>query len=451
MDCSTADSLKTLMRTYATTQTPIGVDFRRLVPWIASIDRATHLIHPYPAKLLVHIPHFFLANNILSRPGDIVLDPFCGSGTVLLEALLAKRSAVGADSNPLARLISRVKTTVLDIDSVQLELDRVKRDSRLVTDVIPPPDVINLEYWFPKHVIQQLSRLAYRIKLVDQVDMRDFLLVCLSSVIRRVSLADPRLSVPVRLRPNKYPEGHWFHHKALEHLDRLNMIDVVDLFSQVASVNVRRLTELQRGVQSSLRATITSTDAADLMDPNEPTQRLRESSIQLAITSPPYAGAQKYIRASSLNLGWLGLSSSRELRFHEKKTIGREHFPRDSYKELVVTGIEPADQILEQIHRENPLRAHIAGTYLIEMRRAILELQRAIKPDGYLVLVAANNRVCNREFATFEFLSRYILGSGFEKELVLCDDIRSRSLMTKRHRTAGIITREWIGVFRKRG
>jgi hypothetical protein len=67
------------------------------------------MIHLYPAKLLPHIAAFFLASSELSSKGDKVLDPFSGSGTVLLEALLAGRSPIGADSNPLARLISKVK------------------------------------------------------------------------------------------------------------------------------------------------------------------------------------------------------------------------------------------------------------------------------------------------------------------------------------------------------
>ncbi|MCK5640973.1 MAG: hypothetical protein KAJ19_09260, partial [Gammaproteobacteria bacterium] len=66
-------------------------------------------IHPYfgrvdpaLAKLLV---------SAFSQPGDTVLDPFCGSGTVLHTAILSGRSAVGWDSSPLATLISSAKLT----------------------------------------------------------------------------------------------------------------------------------------------------------------------------------------------------------------------------------------------------------------------------------------------------------------------------------------------------
>src|ERR1700722_11558402 len=104
-------TLKTLLSRYEKTRRAVAVDFRRLVPCLRTTDRATHLLHPYPAKLVTHIPFFFLANSILSHRDDLVADPFCGSGTVLLESQLAGRRAIGADSNPLARLLTNVKTS----------------------------------------------------------------------------------------------------------------------------------------------------------------------------------------------------------------------------------------------------------------------------------------------------------------------------------------------------
>src|SRR5215208_5509483 len=77
----------------------------------SGIDRATHLMHAYPAKLLPNIPVFFLYSGALSGRDSLVLDPFCGTGTVLLESLLAGCRATGADTNPLARMITQAKVT----------------------------------------------------------------------------------------------------------------------------------------------------------------------------------------------------------------------------------------------------------------------------------------------------------------------------------------------------
>ena len=89
--------LYNFLQEYNASKTPLSISFREIIKNFSNTERASHSIHHYPAKLLVHIPFFFLSNTILSKPGDIVLDPFCGSGTVLLEAILSGRNAVGFD------------------------------------------------------------------------------------------------------------------------------------------------------------------------------------------------------------------------------------------------------------------------------------------------------------------------------------------------------------------
>ena len=72
-----------LIEEYSKTNSPITISFRDLFPNLNKSDRFTHLIHAYPVKLLPHIPFFFLNNTYFSIKNDVVLDPFCGTGTVL--------------------------------------------------------------------------------------------------------------------------------------------------------------------------------------------------------------------------------------------------------------------------------------------------------------------------------------------------------------------------------
>ena len=124
---STDEALKNLLHEFSINSRPIKVNFRALVGWMKYGERATHLIHPYPAKLLTHIPHFFLHNQVLSQSSDLVLDPFCGSGTVALEAVLAKRRAVAFDCNPLAQFIAKVKVTPVDPLKIRRALARISK------------------------------------------------------------------------------------------------------------------------------------------------------------------------------------------------------------------------------------------------------------------------------------------------------------------------------------
>src|SRR5262245_23697815 len=66
-----------------------------------------HGFHSYPARMHPQTARRLV--EALSSPGAVVLDPFCGSGTVLVEARLAGRAAVGVDANPLAVRLARLK------------------------------------------------------------------------------------------------------------------------------------------------------------------------------------------------------------------------------------------------------------------------------------------------------------------------------------------------------
>ena len=248
----TDKQLENLLRRFKTNGRTIPISFRDRLPFLNNPDRHSHLIHPYPAKLLVHIPYFFLANSILTAPGDIVLDPFCGSGTVLLEALLARRSAIGADVNPLARLISTVKTSPPDpaklVRVTEKLRNRIRKDSG-----VSPPDVVNLDYWFYPHVIRKLTGILECINETKDLKTQSFLLVCLSSCLRKVSLADPRLTVPVRLKTGQYPKGHWLREKSDQHLRRLKRVDVGSIFFSTVEENSQRIESFVRAVPENLK------------------------------------------------------------------------------------------------------------------------------------------------------------------------------------------------------
>jgi hypothetical protein len=420
------------------------VNFRELVPELRySAERYTHQLHPYPAKLLQHIPYFFLRTDLFPGAGATVLDPFCGSGTVPLEVAIREGSPVGADSNPLARLITRAKLTPVDEDAINEWLALLARNWDSCEE--EEPDVVNLSRWFYPHVVRQLSKLSSAVACETGSPAPEFLAACFSATVGKVSLADPRVSVPVRLRPERYETDHWLRAKSSERLNRLKRINVRKKFESIVCANLARLRTLPF---DSITSPQIFDDARSLKP--EAGKRLGTATVDLAITSPPYLGAQKYVRASSLSLGWLGLWPSSKLRELEDKNIGREHHRKRDYLEFIPTGLPGADRQLERIAKTNPLRAHIASSYFREMRLAFAETSRVLKSGASLVLVTSNNTVCGQLFPTKKFL-RYMLEEefGLVCDLELIDHIKSRGLMTRRNKTAATITSESIYLFRK--
>jgi ubiquinone/menaquinone biosynthesis C-methylase UbiE len=108
-----------------------------------------------------------------------------------------------------------------------------------------------------------------------------------------------------------------------------------------------------------------------------------------------------------------------------------------------------ADELLDKIFKKSMKRAAIAGAYLVEMRDVIYELYRVLRKGGYLVMIAANNKICGSDFKTQEYLRSIAREVGLNEVLLLIDDIKSRGLMTKRNSTASVISCEWVMVFRK--
>lgn len=84
--------------------------------WAAKSDNtfsSLHQLSPYIGKLKPNIARELIAAHTL--PGQLVVDPFCGSGTVPLEAFLAGREVIASDSNPYAFVLTKAKLHLLTL------------------------------------------------------------------------------------------------------------------------------------------------------------------------------------------------------------------------------------------------------------------------------------------------------------------------------------------------
>jgi len=434
----TSQVLSNLIDNYKITNTHQVVSFRDLVFWLNQKERATHYIHSYPGKLLPHIAHFFLSAYSLFPENSIILDPFSGTGTITLEAYLSGRNSFYADSNPIARLITSSKTNNIDISIIENLLKKIKKNYKS-NKKYNIPDVININYWFTKKVINKLSKIKTALDKIEDSNEKDFLLVSFSSIIKKLSLADPRLSVPVR----RYDD-----------IEIDTDEDILDIFNNQVLVNLKRYKSFIDISNIKLTSKCVGDDAKHLKVSghwnNIQTRKLTEKSIDIIITSPPYAGAQKYIRATCLNIGWLGLSPTKELIELDRKNIGSERLKKSDYRELKLTNINAADFKLKKLFRINPERTAIVSNYINDMKEVIDEMHRILKINGVVLIVIGNNTVCGEIFKSSTYLLEYFQEKGFNIELLLTDKIKSWSLMTKRNITANIITHEKIMMLRKK-
>jgi 16S rRNA G966 N2-methylase RsmD len=260
-------------------------------------DDLTHGFHAYPARM-----HPVLAREVLARftePGQIVLDPFAGSGTVLIEAMVAGCRAQGVDLSPLASRVAEQQCALRDsrsrtrfvsvLDHVaQLSEERVR--SRAPVDVPIPRS--EREYYEP-HVMLELSGLWAEIQqLLDGPDKRALELVFSALVVKfSRQLADTNEEqTPKRIRKGLVTE--FFARKGHELVMRWEALwDAVPdrkLVPRFQQGDARQLPELL-GV---------------------------EFRADLVLTSPPYGGTYDYADHHARRTAWLKLDVQ-ELRTHE--------------------------------------------------------------------------------------------------------------------------------------
>jgi tRNA G10 N-methylase Trm11 len=426
--------LAELCNTFRKTGQPVSVDFRGLVNWVRLGDQLTHQVYPYPAKLLPHIANFFL------RCGSVgsgrVLDPFCGSGTVALEASICGGSPLVADANPFALLLTKVKTNPYEVEELLALTSQILYRARRFRTA-PEIAVVNSDKWYAPETKKKLEILRRAVFELDDGRAKDFFKVCFALTAKRLSTTDPRISVPVKLK-----EKPGFSESAnaaiRKRLAWIEVADPIEDFAVVCRDNIARVAAANRLAPARRPATIVGNDARNLQD-------IRD--IPLVLTSPPYGTAQKYVRAVSLSLNWLEFAKPGELTVIENATIGREHTPRRFALDLRHRFLPDFEKLLNRVESKNAHRAELTRLYLCEMLDALESIRNTVSSRGRAVIVIGNNQVCGEVLETDKFIRNAMEEAGWTTSLRLIDSIKSRGLLTKRNDTAGVISHEHILVF----
>lgn len=402
-------------------------------------------LHPYPGMLARHIPQAILSGRwpaINQSASQTVLDPFCGAGSVLLASLLSDRRTVGWDSNPLACLISRVKTQHISKSDVLDELTRVLHHAKTCTQSTPP-DVVNLDYWYSERAKDGLSRLAATLNTTKTDTTSDLLRLALSKTALKYSLADPRIPVPVRLKLEHYRHNPRLYRSLEKHLFRATFGDPLQGFCDTATSAAELITRF-RDSHGPITGSVT------VQEHDARTHFPIQESIDVVITSPPYPGAQKYTRFSSLSLGWLRLCEQIPLRAYEDFQIGREHYSKHEYSNHPLsTGVPAADEVLQTVATLKPLRAHIGAVYLLEIRRVMKHLAGVLSENSHLIMVTGASSFAGIKYDTPKYIAHMASDEGLDLFLEVNDTIRTRRLSASRAGSQNPIDSESIMHFRR--
>jgi DNA modification methylase len=296
----------------------IEKDFNKIDEWIIPRDREsfylTHDFHPYFAAYPPVLVSKLLEKY--SQEGDSFLDPFMGGGSSIVEGFILKRKTFGLDISPFSKFISETKTTPIEVTDKEINtlLGNIKDDilKHKLNDydtfnyAIPP--VINIDKWFIKESKYDLAIILHHIKKISNINLRNFYLLAFSSIIRRVSNAKNAQQHLCEKKDKKIPAVYPLFEKK------------IILMSQQMKDYISKLKNLENY----------SLPVLYIKDIRKMEEVIREESIDIIITSPPYGTGSRYTDVNRLSFEWLELikpsreetmETSKDFKFELKKAL----------------------------------------------------------------------------------------------------------------------------------
>jgi site-specific DNA-methyltransferase (cytosine-N4-specific) len=374
---------------------------------------ATHDFHRYPSKFIPQIASNLI--KLFSKKGETVFDSFVGSGTTLVESKILGRNSIGIDINPLACLISKVKSTQIkealldksiksllnnirdwiysERQSTQKQLNLCAKQSQKITI----PQLPFFEQWFQPQVLKELSIITEEIKKIENTDLKEFAICALSAIIRSVSNAKSgfgnlMIDKEKRIIKNTF---EIFENQILK------MIEGMKEFNNIA--NRKSIAKVYQG------------DARNI-------SFIKEATIDLIVTHPPYIASVPYAEYQKLSMNWL-----------------RESFP-EMFNGAYAENMHPKN-LDKNIIGGRRGRKDVVDRFLVDIKRVLEEMFRVLKKKKYCCIVIGNPVVFGKEVFLNEILTDLAKGCGFS--------IEEEIIRGKYKTTMGKMKKEYILIFRK--
>ncbi|MDR1618051.1 MAG: hypothetical protein LBS06_03255 [Treponema sp.] len=384
-----------------------------------------HGIHEYRGKFFPQLVRS-LINISGTKPGELVGDPMCGSGTTAVEALLSGYNTVGMDMNPLSVYIGKVKCQLLgsDPEKIALSYERISKCLERITgrrrnrldyfESLQKTDQDYLKRWFSEKVLGELDEIIGLINSVDYKAAKDLMRISFSNILRAVSWQkkdDLRVRKEIRSDIEINPKIEF-----LKELDRSVKAVIVFLY--------------QNGKTRNNFFKIIEYDAKQCVS------AWGEKTVDVIISSPPYATALPYLDTDRLSLSYLNflprnqqhlrnqnmignreVSEALRCRYWEQYTNRKAEFP--SSVQNLIENIEILNSSVRVGFRRRNLPALLAK-YFFDMKEVINSMYQTLKPGRFAYLVVGNNHTTagdqRIDIMTSNLLEDIAMAEGFKIE-----------------------------------
>lgn len=389
----------------------------------------THGLHSYPATMIYPISRNIIKIMKSIVPIETVLDPFAGSGTVLVESVLAGiKNIYGNDLNPLSNLLTLVKTRPLNPEKLSEVYDRLifgvnveyLKYANIIKDInayftekmgvdltakdgwganaveyleefykskninLTAPNFKNIGYWFKPSVIMELQIIKNAIKKIEDVNIQKFFWVVFSETIRLTSNRRNGEFKMFRMEARKVASFNPDVRKEFCKLAERNL------------VKMRAFSERLRNRETNSNITVLSENSMELSG-------VPDNSIDIVITSPPYGDSKTtvaYGEFSRLSLQWTELYgiTDKDIMSIDKNLMGGNTKYRKGFKcELKSDTLKTALAKIKELSAE---RAGDVFSFYKDLDAVMKTVASKTKINGYQFWVVGNRTVKNENLET---------------------------------------------------
>ena len=397
----------------------------------ADTKEYTHCYHNYPAMMIPQVARA-LINKYKPKDGvKLLFDPYMGSGTSLVEANICGLDAIGTDLNPLARMMSKVKTTHYDEKKIKdyfsfIQFNMAFYHESLVEDR-DFSRISNYKFWYSEESLLKLSYISQLIKQCE--DCQDFFNVVLSEVVREVSFTR---------------NSEFKRYKMSE--SQLNKFspDAFKLFETKAIRNINGLLQYNKIKNSG------SSKICDFNSVNGiPTDIIDKGSVDMVVTSPPYGDSHTtvaYGQFSRWSNEWFGCKEAGQL---DNILMGGRKLEEESFKSCSIASE------LEQIKQMDNKRYKEVASFLSDYYNSIINVAACVRNGGVVCYVVGNRTVKTvqipLDYFTVEMFSKF----GFEHVDTIVREIPNKRMPSKNSptneqgKTMNTMNNEYIVILRK--
>lgn len=372
----------------------------------------THGYHRYPAKFIPQIVSR-LAEKYTNE-GDLIVDPFGGCGTTLVESKVMGRHSVGVDINPVAVLITKAKITPIDPQKIEKEFAilKAKLDTYNKDTKVKAPEHERIDYWFKPEEKRKLAFIFAEISKLKDQDIRDFFYCGFSNILKNCSIWLQKSNKPTR-DPNKKPS------------------DPIPTFYKQIKMMMRgnaRFYELSKEKKHlEIPSQVYCTDARTIP--------AKDNSVSLIVTSPPYVTSYEYADLHQLTALWL--EYTKDLSDFRKRFIGTSYHNK---KDLILNS-ELAEKIRNELLKKDKKTAEEVSTYFSEMNQVFVEMKRMLKKGGKTCIVIGNTRLKGVEILNAEVFAEQLQNLGLKIADIIKREIPSKNLPSARDEKTGKFAR----------